>query len=136
MKAIIIKGESESGKTSAINYIYKYLLNKGAEAFEEREKEQVGKNAEDFKHVLCYLNVKIAFYSAGDLPKQIQSAKLWGKKSDILICACNNKNINEIEKIKKMYHQVHEFSMDNPENKDFNDLLEELLVLMLEIINN
>ena len=136
MKAIIIKGKSESGKTSVINYIHKCLLNKGAEPFEGKEKEQVGRNAEDFKHILTFLNITIAFYSAGDLPKQIQSAKLWGKKSDILICACNDVNIKEIEKIKRMYNPVHVFSMDNPDNKEFKDLSEELLTVILEIIIN
>lgn len=92
MKVVIIRGEQNVGKTTAMNLIYGRLISLGAKDFEPRVK--VGGNPFDFKCVLNYTNprnkhIAIAFYSMGDYPYHIKNAlKDYSERCDYLVIAC------------------------------------------------
>lgn len=66
MKLIVIKGRDNSGKITTINYVYKRLIKQGAVSFNSCKKEKVGKEENDFKHILYYQGMSIGFFSPGD----------------------------------------------------------------------
>ena len=64
MKIIMVKGNSDSHKTTTINLVYFQLLQLGATVIAPRT--QVGGQLFDFECILEYNDKKIAFFSMGD----------------------------------------------------------------------
>lgn len=137
MKLIVIDGKGNCGKTTTINYVYKKLIEKEAESFNGYEKEKVGEGENDFKHVLYYQNMSIAFFSPGDSIEQIQEAVEFGKKFDILICACNSYKKREADKFLSHYNAkyFHKRWIYKNKTKNYEEELEKLLAqIFLEIL--
>lgn len=142
MKLIVIKGRGKSGKTTTINYVHKHLIDQGAKPFNSCKKEKVGKEENDFKHVLYYQNMSIAFFSPGDSIEQIQEAVKFGEKFDILICACNSSKKKEANKLLSHYNakylhkrRITKERTDNYE-EDLEELLTQIFLKILEYLND
>ncbi|MDR3300963.1 MAG: hypothetical protein LBT01_00340 [Spirochaetaceae bacterium] len=99
MKIIVLKGESNHGKTATLHLIYEkiILVNGGmGKCF-----EHVGNlKQRDFSDILSYKDKKtakrkkIAFFTMGDDKKPLEDAikEYTAQQCDILVCACNNDN--------------------------------------------
>lgn len=74
MIIICLEGPEKVGKTSAINEIYKRISEDRSEVI--KDKEQVGEDERDFKAEILYTRndstkIKVAFYSMGDIAKEV-----------------------------------------------------------------
>lgn len=100
MKIIVVKGEEDAGKTTAINLMYFQLKQLGATECPGHARKPVRKNPFDFKCILEYKGQKIAFYSMGDNVSYVKRAVRRYSKCDYLIIANRNFEAVDLE-IKK-----------------------------------
>ncbi|WP_304708783.1 hypothetical protein [uncultured Rikenella sp.] len=85
MKILMLLGRHETGKTQAINDVFNKIKNPGDQV---TLLSHTG-NEDDFEAIITYNDLKIGFYSAGDLREDIVYAitHYYHKGCDVLICA-------------------------------------------------
>lgn len=93
MKVIIVRGPSNSGKTTTILRVYEHYTQDGARYSVVEEKDSIDGDPKDFSAVIIYEGVKIGFFSMGDRMGDVASALTCYecKQCDILLCACNDR---------------------------------------------
>lgn len=92
MQIIVLRGKSNKGKTTTLNFVYDMISNMGANLIDH--KETLGKNPYDFKSVVKFNGKKIAFFTMGDYSQRLVEA-IYGYEKlncDILICAISTNN--------------------------------------------
>lgn len=106
MKIIMLYGPSSSGKTTTINMVYDQLK-KNKSTIDISPKEIVENN--DFKAIIRYKSKTIAFFSRGDYSREVNRIMTdYDKQNcDVLICACNEKNILPLRRLQNVYMNVY-----------------------------
>ena len=122
-KIIVVYGDSNTGKTTVIDQVYRKLIELGAQEKIPRKEDLSG----DFKAVISCGKKTIAFYSFGDYKSYVDEQVEKYKEYDILITAYNKKfatigwvwlaNSEIIEKVEK-------YQANDADNmKALNDIL-------------
>ncbi len=122
-KIIVVYGDSNTGKTTVIDQVYRKLIDLGAQEKIPRKEDLSG----DFETVLSCGKKIIAFYSCGDYKSYVDDQVEKYKEYDILITAYNKKfatigwvwlaNSEIIEKVEK-------YQANDADNmKALNDIL-------------
>lgn len=85
MKILMLFGGHGTGKTQTINDVFNKIKNPGAQVTLLSHSN----NKADFEAITTYNNIKVGFYSAGDLREDIIYAimRYSHEKCDVLICA-------------------------------------------------
>ncbi len=92
MKIIVLKGNSNIGKTTTLNIVYDNLINQGGLS---TNRQTIGNpNQNDFSDIVDWKNKKIAFYTMGDYSTYLKEAIYCYEKQkcDILVCAISTNN--------------------------------------------
>jgi hypothetical protein len=86
--------------------VYATLDNEGIEIIQP--KEQLGANPKDFKCIIRYEGLKIAFFSIGDYATEVIGAMEDSEEEecDVLVCACNNHFKNPYGEINYYPHTI------------------------------
>ncbi len=105
MKIIMLYGPSESGKTTTINMVYEKLKK---DSLSENVSPREVIEDRDFKAIIRYKGQTIAFFSRGDYSREVNwiMTDYDKQKCDVLICACNDKNILPLRRLQNIYMNV------------------------------
>lgn len=103
MRIIFLFGPSSCGKTTTLNLLYDQLIQNGSNVL--RAKTRLGGCVDDFETVLLYNNKKIAIFTMGDFATEVMHAMSFyeGMGCDTLICACNDRFVQPIYRLKNRY---------------------------------
>jgi hypothetical protein len=91
MKIIVLTGQSNKGKTSALRLVYEKIIS--ANGGKGKDFKTEGNPIQgDFSDVQSYKGKKIAFFTMGDYDKHLVAAinKYTAQQCDLLVCACND----------------------------------------------
>lgn len=102
----MLYGPSESGKTTTINMVYEKLKN---DSLSENVSPREVIEDRDFKAIIQYNGQKVAFFSRGDYSREVNRIMTdYDKQNcDVLICACNEKNILPLRRLQNVYMNVY-----------------------------
>lgn len=147
MKIIILEGDSQSGKSCALNLVYALLLNLGAIVDSNHFVYLEGLTS-DFRSVLQYCGKKIGVITQGDYSLNnlndlsIIDHLKWAKDKscDIVVCARSKDKSDSIEDLEKLGYNIEKVVC---KTKDIRYKMEantkdtmEILRLIHEIIKN
>ena len=110
MKILMLAGPERSGKTTTINMVYDYLMNRHAQPIIPRP---ISTKIQDFEAVLNCLNLKgeqkkVALASMGDYATDVIHYMSFyeGMGCDVLICACREYFSNPFKRLQIRYHNT------------------------------
>ena len=103
METIIVTGCRDAGKTTIVNEVYNRLKEFGAKELDGYNVEQVGYNERDFKCIVEFGRIKVAFFSMGDEVSPVcEALKTYSELScDFAVIA--NRNFKSIKNAAKKY---------------------------------
>ncbi len=99
MKIIILKGESNSGKTITLNIVCQMLLSEKNYISQGKRDSDINQNEPyDFREIFQSNEKRVVLYSMGDLEEELldEIEEQSNQKTDIFICACNDDIYNSI----------------------------------------
>ena len=123
-RLIVIRGNKNAGKTTALRYILEVLLYLGAKLLSYKSYNKVRIFRGDFEAVVEYNEKKIAICSMGDAPTAVpKHIKNYGGGSEIVITATRNDSdyTDRISQYNPIYIDKAINTNDSPE-KQYMDL--------------
>ena len=123
-RLIVIRGNKNAGKTTALRYILEVLLYLGAKLLSYKSYNKVRIFRGDFEAVVEYNGKKIAICSMGDTPTAVpKHIKSYGANCEIIITATRNDSnyTNRISQYNPIYFDKAINTNDSPE-KQYMDL--------------
>lgn len=124
MRIIALRGNSNCGKSTTLNFVYAEIISNNRYCLDPGERLILGNpEMDDFECIIELAdNRRIAFYTLGDYMRDIPNAinKYVDMNVDILILASNTNYHNHLNAIVAHPFTIVNKTLSNPQNEDNN----------------